>query len=356
MNLVSTQESGWPIVGHDQAVSVLRRSITSDLLSHAYIFTGTPGVGKRTLAMAFAMTLNCEAEPPEGSELPDVPCGYCSSCSRILRGEHPDVTEINLETQAAMLAEEGSKRAPAKELRIDSIRELQRTVGLSPYSGRWKVYIIGDAQKMNEEAANCLLKTLEEPPPHTILILLAPDEASVLPTIFSRCMHIPLRLLPRTLVASSLEKEWRAEPEHAEHLAALSGGRLGWAVSMLRDRNKLEHRSRALEDIAVLSGSTILDRVNAAAKYAKKFTDARPELYATLDTWEGWWRDVLVVKAGVPELAMNADQLPALESVARRVSAQRAYQAIELIQQTRQQLQENVHPRLALEALAMGLP
>src|SRR5436189_6277310 len=125
MNLVATQESGWPIIGHEQAVGVLRRSIKNELLSHAYIFTGTPGVGKHTLATVFAMTLNCEAEPPEGSKWPDAPCGYCSSCSRILRGEHPDVVEINLETQAAMLAEGGGTTGPAKELRVASIREFE---------------------------------------------------------------------------------------------------------------------------------------------------------------------------------------------------------------------------------------
>src|SRR5438552_7192268 len=229
MNDESTQTLNWPVVGNERAVSMLRRSIRTGLLSHAYLFTGPAGVGKRTLALAFAATLNCQAAPPEGSAVPDAPCGLCSSCSRVARGEHPDVMEINLETQAAALAEEGgNKSTPPKELRIDTVREIQRTVGLSPYSGRWKVYIIGDADRMNEEAANCLLKTLEEPPAQTILILLAPDESSVLPTIASRCTIVSLRLLPRELAARSLEARWGAERETAEKLAALSGGRLGW--------------------------------------------------------------------------------------------------------------------------------
>src|SRR5438309_10731140 len=123
----------------------------------------------------------------------------------MLRGEHPDVVEVNLETQAAALAEEGGKKSPPpKEIRIDTIRNLQHTVGLSPYMGRWKVYIIGDADRLNEEAANCLLKTLEEPPAQTVLILLAPGEASVLPTVSSRCIQVPLRLLSRSAVAAAL--------------------------------------------------------------------------------------------------------------------------------------------------------
>src|SRR5437762_1090942 len=276
MKLVSYQASGWPVIGHDGAIAMLRRSIRDDLLSHAYLFTGPAGIGKRTLALAFAMALNCEADPLEGERWPDVPCGLCASCSRTLRGEHPDLTEVNLETQAAALADEGgkSKSGPPKELRIDTIREMQHTVGLSPYSGRWKVYVLGDADRMNEEAANCLLKTLEEPPSQTVLILLAPDESAVLPTISSRCIQISLRPLSRQLIASSLVDEWGAEREQAEKLAALSSGRLGWAVTMLNNPAGLALRGAALEEMAMLSGSSMLDRINTASKYAKKFTDA----------------------------------------------------------------------------------
>src|SRR4051812_4353884 len=101
MRLISTQASGWPVVGHANAISMLRRSIHRELLSHAYMFTGPTGVGKHTLALTFATTLNCQSDPPEGSDVPDVPdvpCGLCTSCSRVLRGEHPDVMEVNLET------------------------------------------------------------------------------------------------------------------------------------------------------------------------------------------------------------------------------------------------------------------
>lgn len=353
----STQPHGWPVIGHDRAVQMLKHTLERDLLTHAYLFTGPTGVGKRTLALSFAMTLNCQADPPPGSPWPIAPCGLCSSCGRTRRGEHPDVIEVNLETQAAALAEEGGKsKAAPKELRIDTIREMQHTVGLSPYSGRWKVYILGDADRLNEEAANCLLKTLEEPPSQTILVLVAPDDASVLPTISSRCAHVALRPLSRNSVASSLESQWSAEPEQAQKLAALSGGRLGWAVTMARDVSAMTQRGKALEDMALISGGTLLERIEVASRYAKRFTDARPEVYAAFDTWEGWWRDVLVVTASNPELVMNIDQLTTLNAVARRVPTAGAHDAIRLIQQTRAQLLENVNPRLALEALTIGLP
>jgi DNA polymerase-3 subunit delta' len=118
----------------------------------------------------------------------------------------------------------------------------------------------------------------------------------------------------------------------------------------------MARRKAALEELALLSGMPPSDRINKANTLAKMFTDARADLYDLLDVWEGWWRDVLIVRASASELAVNVDQLPTLASVAGRVSARRASGAIELIQATRRQLFENVNPRLALEALTLGLP
>lgn len=356
MTKIPPQPSGWPVIGHERAIGMLRTALRTGYLPHAYLFSGAEGVGKHTLALAFAMALNCEGETPSGQPWPDVPCLLCASCSRIMRSAHPDLMEINLEKQAQAEGASKGKSGPSKELKIDIIRDMQAGVGLSPYSGRWKVYIIGDGERLNEEASNCLLKTLEEPPAHTVIIMLAPDETAVLPTISSRCFLVPLRSLSRSMVAVALEDVWEAGREQAEMLAALSGGRLGYAVSLLEDRESLNRRKRALAEMSLLSGANIADRVNVASKLARMFTEARPELYELLQTWEGWWRDVLVVSSGAPELAANVDHLPTLASVARKNSAGHAAAAVELIQHTRQQLMENVNPRLAFESLALGLP
>jgi DNA polymerase III subunit delta' len=347
----------WPIVGHGRAVDMLRASIRAGRIAHAYLFTGMEGSGKHTLAVAFAMAVNCQADAPQGQEWPDVPCGICASCVRFARGSHPDLIEISLDTQAASMGDVGSKNksGPAKELRIDAIREMQANVGLSPHSARWKVYIVGDADKMNEEASNALLKTLEEPPAHTIIILLAPDDTLVLPTISSRCFLVPLRSLSRESVARALVQKWGAEREQADLLAALSGGRLGHAVRLMEDRESMERRRSALQELSVLSGAHINDRVNTAGRYAKMFTESRPVLYEMLQDWEGWWRDVIAVRAPAPELVVNVDQMQALQSAARKHTAKSALAAIQLIQDTRQQLLENVNPRVALEALALGM-
>nr|AIA14614.1 Mur ligase family, glutamate ligase domain protein [uncultured bacterium] len=356
MTQIPAQKSGWPVVGNERTVAMLRNALRSGNLPHAYLFVGPEGVGKRTMALAFAMSLNCQAEPPSGQEHPDVPCGICPSCSKILRGVHPDLMEVNLQKQAQMAGDGRSKSGPAKELKIDIIRDMQSTVGLSPHSARYKIYVIGDADRMNEEASNCLLKTLEEPPPNTMLFLLASDESAVLPTISSRCFIVPVRTVPTPVVAQALEDYWGAEREQAQVLATLSGGRLGSAVGLLEDRESLNRRKRALEELSLLAGAPLSDRVNVATRLARMFTDARPELYEMLSTWEGWWRDVMVTSSSAADLAVNIDQLAALRSVASKQGTARAARAVALIQETRKQLQENVNPRLALEALAIGLP
>lgn len=358
-DLAPSGGASWPVVGHSHAVEMLRRSIRLDWLSHAYLFTGPAGIGKRTLAFAFAMTLNCQGGDPNAAGAPDLPCGLCSSCQRILHGTHPDVVEVSLETQAQALAQaSGKPKGPApKELRIDTIREMQATVGLSPYSGRWKVYIIGDADRLNEEAANCMLKTLEEPPQHTVLVLLASDESAVLPTVSSRCVQVPLRGLGREEIARALQSRWGlSDPQRAELFAALAGGRLGHAVGLMSTPDALASRRDYLQELSLLSKATIADRIEAAARYAKELTDDRTALFAMLQTWEAWWRDVLVAGARASELVANVDQSQALGAAAGRHSPAKAAEAIGLIADTRLQLQENVNPRLALESLALKMP
>ena len=351
----SSQSDGWMVVGHERTVEVLRRSIRRGQVAHAYLIAGAPGTGKRTLAIAFAMAINCESVPGEGDGAGE-PCGLCSPCSRIRRGAHPDVVYIDLETQAAQAQSGGKKVPPPKELRIETIRELQAGLGLRPYSARRKVYIIGDAERMNDEAANCLLKSLEEPPGHSILILLASDETSILPTISSRCVFVPLRSVARDRIAAYLREHHQADADKASLVAALSGGRIGTAHAMMLEHDALDERRNQLHELSLLSGATVTDRLDASARLAKMFTDARHDLYKLLDTWEGWWRDLLVTSAGAKNLAQNFDQIATLDSQSARVDPMRALDAVSLIQLTRKQLQENVNPRLALEALTLGLP
>ncbi len=175
----------WGIIGHTWAVDALRHAIAQDRVPHALLFVGPAGVGKRTLARAFARALHCLA--------PDVaarPCGHCRPCELIANDAYPDVHLI--ETQRTP-----GKARERRDISIDQIRALQHQVSLKPYNGRWAVGIIADAHEMSDAAANCLLKTLEEPQARVVLVLTATDVTLLLPTIVSRCQVFPLRPLAR---------------------------------------------------------------------------------------------------------------------------------------------------------------
>lgn len=349
-------EPGWRVVGHERAVLMLGNSILNQRLGHAYLFTGPQGIGKRTLALEFASALNCLAGNGPNGSTRGQPCHLCQSCTRIARGSHPDVVEISLERQGLVESDGRAKTATPKEIKIDAIRGLQATVGLNPHSGAWKVYILGDAERLNEEASNALLKTLEEPPSSTVLLLLALDTEAVLPTIASRCFHVPLRPVRRAAIAAALMSMHGFERDKAEMLAALSGGRPGAALSLASAPDALDKRPAALQKLAAISGAHRVERVNAASDLAKMFTEDRRGFYDLLDHWESWWRDVVAVSSSQPSVAINVDQAPALRAAAERISTYAALNAVKLVEQTRLQLMENVNPRLALESLTLGLP
>jgi len=225
------------IVGQEVAVDILKRSIENNKCAHAYLFVGPDGVGKRTTAIAFAKGLNCQSSYSDG-------CDLCDSCRKIEKGTHPDVELI-------------SPREGGLTISIDQIRKLQRRVSYKPLEGNWKVYIIDDAASATEEAANCLLKTLEEPPPRVILILITENIYRLLSTVRSRCQLILFRQIPRNLIEKILKDQYEVAPEEARSLAWLSSGSIGRAVYYL-ERETPESVER-LREIFERGGSLLKD-------------------------------------------------------------------------------------------------
>jgi DNA polymerase-3 subunit delta' len=198
-----------PIIGHEQPLRVLDAAYRTQRLAHAYLFAGPDGIGKRLVAMRWAMTINCEAG---GTTL----CGRCRSCVTASAGTHPDL--IPIEPDGLFI-------------KIEQIRTLQEALTLATWSGRRKITVIDRAERMNQEAANCLLKTLEEPPASSLLILISPAPDDLLPTIRSRCQLVrffPLdeSRLVRWLIA---ERGWSAE--EAELVGAIARGCIGQALA-----------------------------------------------------------------------------------------------------------------------------
>ena len=201
------------IVGHDWAVEVLAAGITHGRVGHAYLITGPAQVGKTTLAITFAMALNCENDEAR-------PCGRCRPCTLIKANRHPDITIIEPEV---------SNRGK-QSIKIDTMRELQRKLQLAAVEARYKVGIITEFDAANPNAANAFLKTLEEPPGDTVLILTATEADSLLDTIKSRCRVVGIRPIPTDTVQQALRTRWNVDSEQAHLLAHLANGRLGWAL------------------------------------------------------------------------------------------------------------------------------
>ncbi|HIQ02534.1 MAG TPA: DNA polymerase III subunit delta', partial [Anaerolineales bacterium] len=263
-------DGDWGIVGHGWAVRLLRRALERGELSHAYLFTGPPGVGKGTLAQALASALLCEGEFR--------PCGSCRACRLVTGGNHPDLHWVEPESKAGRLT-------------IGQVRELQRQLALTPNLGGYRVAVLERFEQTTPSAANALLKTLEEPPAYVLLILLAPDTDSLLPTIVSRCQVVPLRPLPVRAVEQALVERWGVGPEQARLLAHLCGGRLGWAVRAATDPAPLRRRQQRLEDLVELLEAPLVRRFGYAAELARDLEAA----HEALDLWAGWWRDVMLL-------------------------------------------------------------
>jgi DNA polymerase-3 subunit delta' len=319
----------WQVVGHEWAVDLLKRALASERVAHAYLFTGPPQIGKRSLALNFAQALNCLDQ--------EKPCGQCLACNKVAHGSHPDVQIIEGE---------------GKTLKIDQMRTLRHEAALSPLEGRWKVYIIRQMEQATAEAANCLLKTLEEPPPHVILMLTASQSEALFPTIISRCQVLSLRPLATETVQRALQERWGADVERAELLARLSGGRLGWAVTANQNDAILAHRAKYLDEMIALMAQGRVERLEYAQQLSHN-SEAIPEL---LHLWLGWWRDLLLAAGGSSAGIINIDREDILRAQAQRYSLSQVRNFVEALRVAAWRLERNANTRLTLEVLLLSLP
>ncbi len=338
----------WGIIGQERAVGALHRALQEGRLSHAYLFTGPPQVGKATVARRLAQAVNCRGE--------ERPCLRCRACRLIEEGRHPDVELVTV----GGICEEGDHRDHradgSKDIRICQVRRLERILSRAPFEGQRRVAIIDPADCLNIEAANAFLKTLEEPPAGSVLILVTAQEDALPPTIRSRCRRIPFAPLPVRTVEEALVENWSLNAERARLLARLSGGRLGWAVAAVEDESLLSGREARLDALLALAGASRAERFAYAGRTAALFTYDREAVLAILDLWRQWWRDVLLMQTGLSDQITNSHRLDKLRLEARQYPQEAVVRFLEEIGRTRRQLQDNINPVLALEVLMLALP
>ena len=321
-----------PIIGHQQIVEQLQRTVASDRIAGAYLFYGPEGVGKETVARYFAQLILCQQGAQPGS--PPVigkgqVCGTCLACRKVDSGNHPDLQFI---------------RPEGSLLKIGQIRELQKQIIYEPLEARRKIYILADTERMNPEAENCLLKTLEEPPAASVLILLTSNIQALLPTTRSRCQILQFHPMPTQALAEILVNKFSVAPDQATTLAIAADGAIGKALTQLEKG-----------DIHTESVPEILKETNllAAFKLAENFKD-NPETLSELVTW---YRDLLFLQQGAPsELIAHVHSLDELRAIVPRYSRLRIQQAIQTIFDTKSLLDNtNTNATLALEVMCLKL-
>lgn len=333
----------WEMIGHEWAADLLRGHIATSGLRHAYLFVGPEGIGKRTLALHMAQALVCQS-PPEAGEF----CGACRACRTIARGEFPDLHVVEL-------------RSGESQIAIDQVRELQRSLSLTPFEGRWRVAVLLDLQAASDEAQNALLKTLEEPPPQVVLLVTARSMEAILPTIVSRCEVIPLRGLPTNVLRQELERR-SAEPETARLIAALSGGRPGVALEMYADADRLVKRRQALDDLSLLLVATRVERFTyvdglVGRKSPKgDLEEKRRRAVGLLEIWLSMWRDVILAGYEARVDPSNPDRVLDVEQILATVGPAEAAAFARAIERTIESIGRYANLQLALETLMLDLP
>lgn len=330
------------VKGQDNAIGFLKNSIAGNKISHAYIFAGPSGIGKKLAAVNFAKALNClgpaDGGPCDAStgsashpELVDG-CDACAQCKKIEAFNHPDVLIFS----------------PAKEessLGIEKVRALTKDIGLKPYEGRKKVYILDNADSMTHEAQNALLKTLEEPPSDSVMILIAENANTLFPTIQSRAKKVKFFPLAAEEVKKILMEKYKLDKDNAEVLSRISSGELGKAIKYNAE-GFFEKRKRIID---ALRGGALLD--------SDLDGFSKPDLRLALDVMLTWYRDILIAKAGVDNrsVLVNADKADIIYGEAKLASFEWLNNIINQVILTGSFLDQNINPKLAMGVLGMNL-
>lgn len=338
--------AGEAIRGQSGALEVLRRAIASGRVAHAYAFVGPAGVGRKLVALAFARALLCRRSAPVVS--PPLPegerpgeglggCGVCAPCRWVGAGTHPDLMLV------APTPPEGNPRGnPA--IRLDAIRELERRAALRPAEGAWKVLIVDEAGRMTPEAPQAFLKTLEEPPSRTVIILILSQARELPPTVLSRCQIVRFVPVGEEEVAALLRARGVSGPV-AGLLARASQGRPGAALAEDPEAWAAA-RLRALSVLAEVEGAG----AEALLRWAESLGRDRAEVEQVVERWWLWYRDLLCAKAGGDRrLLVHPDREAEIDRAAAARSWEEIFGGLGACREAWQALRGNVSPRLTLE-------
>lgn len=320
------------VIGHEQPKRFLQAALQSGRLAHALLFHGEDRIGKRLVAKVLAQAVNCEASPALSP--PDA-CGICRSCHQIDIGAHPDVTMIE---------------ATSGRGETDQTREIESRFIYRPLVGSRKIVILDNADLLRHEAANALLKTIEEPPPDSLIILVSARPELLLPTIRSRCQELRFAPLAIGLVKDILIQQRRLSDTDARFLAMVSGGRIGLALEADVDALRAERA-----DFLALVSPQSLESVGTLFGVAESMAKSE-ESEAALGWLAGWFRDLAIIKVGSdPDRLLNTDCLDDLHRFATQLTLEKILELAGFVETMEKGLERNLNKQMMLEGLLLRL-
>jgi len=334
------------LTGNSRVKAALKRMLVADRLPGAMLFTGEEGIGKKRFALEVARALNCRT--PKDHEA----CGVCSSCVRIAKLNYPQREDADEWTQIIWTdhPDVGLVVAPKRVLRVEQMRQIEKEANFRPFEGKARVFLIDEADKLNDNSANALLKVLEEPPKTSHLILITARPAMLLPTILSRCQMIRFSPLTPDEIETHLLKYDSMDKKTARLRARAAGGSLGRALA--GDLVTFTSQRKAM--LKVLDALVLSEDRAQLLRSAEQLNEAqyREEFEERLDVLETLIRDAWMLSLGVePSQLVNEDLLPELREVSQKMDSSRAGEWILQIEYLREQLIVNVNRKITTDAL-----
>lgn len=350
MDLVDKMFSG--LIGNQNQRSILERLASTGRVPHSLLFAGPEGVGKKLFALRIAMTLTCVDKAGA------LPCGKCSGCIRAANAQIPEASDKNRDAFKKVIFTDhpdvGIISAYKRLIVVDAIREMEAEANKRPFEARGRLFVIDDADKMNDAAANALLKTLEEPPPTTGIILITSRPDSLLPTIRSRCQIMRFVPVDRNETADLLASLGRLSRTDADLAAAVSGGSVGKAVSFDAESFREQRdRMRSVVEAAFIKGD-----VAGLLRTSELMNDAKNKdnIELALDTLELLLQDVWALKYGYDASRVrNIDIYEELKEIAGQTDKSRLVRSLEDIEEMKQNFIVNINKKIAFDALFMKM-
>lgn len=339
------------LVGNQRAKEVLRRMLAARRVPGALLFAGEDGVGKKPFALELAKALNCRS--PKGIEA----CDHCSSCMRIMQSVFPPYNDADADKKRIVWsdhADVGLVRPYGRSLLVNQMRDIEREANFRPYEGAARLFLIEDADKLNEASSNALLKTLEEPPPTSHLVLITSRPAALLPTIRSRCQSIRFSPLATAEIEAHLVREKRFAAADARLLARVARGSIGRALST--DLGIYRQQREAM--LAVLDALALTGDRSRLLRAAEELNDAKrkDEYEPRLDVLETLVHDVWTLTLGASrERLVNDDLHDPLSRMSERLTSGRAARWLSQIETLRDQLAVNINRKVATDALFLSM-